>query len=434
MEQVSGELELMRRLGWRLLPLLILIFLVAFIDRQNVGFAKLQMLTDLHISEASYGFGASLFFLGYVMFEVPSCLGLQRYGARIWLARLTFSWGLVTLLLACTSSAAMFYVLRFLLGAAEAGFYPGAVFYISLWFPEPYRIRMLGFFSIGSSLGNMFGALINGVLLGADGTLGLRGWQWVFIGSGIVALLLTAIVLRYLPSSRDDAHFLSREDREHLAAAHARQPAPINVQGSPWSALWDPVVIGFGLIYVLQATAFYGVTYWLPTIVRAFGVSSAINGLLNMIPWALSAAALIIVPRFVRNDRAVFRTISGTTLLGAMCFVASLLLANNTLRFLALAIGGPCIALLNPLFWIFPPRFLSGVRAAAGIAAINSIGNLGGFLAQNLAPWVERRTGSVDAPMLVPAVCLFAICAGSVVLYMRSVRPGTDPIGHQHQL
>ena len=147
----SDEQALMRRLGWRLLPLLILIFLVAFIDRQNVGFAKLQMLTDLHISEASYGFGASLFFLGYVMFEVPSCLALHRYGARIWLARLICSWGLVTLLLACTSSAAMFYTLRFLLGAAEAGFYPGAVFYISQWFPEPYRIRMLGFFSIGSS-------------------------------------------------------------------------------------------------------------------------------------------------------------------------------------------------------------------------------------------------------------------------------------------
>src|SRR3984885_1462608 len=348
MPPIPGESAQMRRLGWRLLPLLMLIFLVAFIDRQNVGFAKLQMLADLHISEASYGFGASLFFLGYVMFEVPSCLALQRYGARVWLARLIFSWGVVTLLLACTSSAAMFYALRFLLGAAEAGFYPGAVFYISLWFPEPYRIRMLGYFSIGSSLGNMVGALINGVLLEADGTLGLGGWQWVFIGSGIPALLLTVVVMLYLPSSPESARFLSAEDRARLAAAHARRPSPIAIHGNPWSAVWDPAVIGFGLVYVLQATAFYGVTYWLPTIVRAFGVSSAINGLLNMIPGALGIAALIIVPRSVRNDRAVFRTIAGVTLLGAMCFVASLLLANNTLRFLALAIGGPCIALLNP--------------------------------------------------------------------------------------
>jgi MFS family permease len=419
----SDEQALMRRLGWRLLPLLIVIFLVAFIDRQNVGFAKLQMLADLHISEASYGFGASLFFLGYVMFEVPSCLALQRYGARVWLARLIFSWGVVTLLLACTSSAAMFYVLRFLLGAAEAGFYPGAVFYISLWFPEPYRIRMLGFFSIGSSLGNMFGALINGVLLEADGALGFEGWQWVFVGSGIPALLLTAVVLLYLPSSPGDAQFLTEHDREMLAAAHARQPSPAGLHTNPWSALWDPAVIGLGLIYVLQATAFYGVTYWLPTVVRAFGVSPAINGLLNMIPWALGAIVLIVVPRFVRDDRAVFRAIAATTALGAVCFVASIPLANNALRFLVLAIGGPCIALLNPLFWIFPPRFLSGARAAAGIAAINSIGNLGGFLAQNLAPWVARQTGSVDAPMLVPAVCLAVICTGSIWLWTRTA-PG----------
>jgi|ERR1700761_1543951 MFS family permease len=416
----SDEQALMRRLGWRLLPLLILIFLVAFIDRQNVGFAKLQMLADLHISEASYGFGASLFFLGYVMFEVPSCLALQRHGARVWLARLIFSWGVVTLLLACTSSAAMFYVLRFLLGAAEAGFYPGAVFYISQWFPEPYRIRMLGFFSIGSSLGNMFGALINGVLLEADGTLGFEGWQWVFIGSGIPALLLTLAVLLYLPSSPGDARFLTEKDRKLLAAAHARQPSPAGLHMSPWSALWDPAVIGFGLIYVLQATAFYGVTYWLPTVVRAFGVSPAINGLLNMIPWALGAIVLIVVPRSVRDDRAVFRAIAATTALGSVCFVVSILLTDNALRFLVLAIGGPCIALLNPLFWIFPPRFLSGARAAAGIAAINSIGNLGGFLAQNLAPWVARQTGSVDAPMLVPAVCLAVICTGSIWFWART--------------
>ena len=434
MTPIPGESALMRRLGWRLLPLLMLIFLVAFVDRQNVGFAKLQMLNDLHISEASYGFGASLFFLGYVLFEVPSCLALQRFGARVWLARLIFSWGLVTLLLAFTSSAAMFYALRFLLGAAEAGFYPGAVFYISLWFPEPYRIRMLGYFSIGSSLGNMVGALINGVLLEADGTLGLGGWQWVFIGSGIPALLLTVVVLLYLPSSPESARFLSAEDRARLAAAHARRPSPIDIHGNPWSAVWDPAVIGFGLVYVLQATAFYGVTYWLPTIVRGFGVSSAINGLLNMIPWAIGAVALMVVPRFVRDDSAVFRAIAGVTLLGAMCFVASLLLANNTLRFVALAIGGPCVALLNPFFWVYPPRFLSGARAAAGLAAINSIGNLGGFLAQNLAPFVERRTGSVDAPMLVPAVCLALICAGAVALYIRTTRQATDNTGYRQQL
>ena len=420
MSQIADEQALITRLGWRLLPLLILLFLVAFIDRQNVGFAKLQMLTDLHISEAKYGFGASLFFLGYVIFEVPSCLALQRYGARIWLARLIFGWGLVTLLLALTSSLTMFYVLRFLLGVAEAGFYPGAVFYISMWFPEPHRIRMLGFFTLGSSLGNMLGALINGVLLDFDGSLGLAGWQWVFVGSGLPAVLLTVVVLVYLPSSPKDANFLSKEDNEILAAAHARQPSVAGLHANPWAALWDPAVIGFGLIYILLATAFYGVTYWLPTVVHAFGVSSSTNGLLNTIPWALGAISLVIVPRLVRGDRSIFRAIACMTLLGTVCFVISVLLENNALRFVALAIGGPCIALLNPFFWIFPPRFFSGARAATSIAAINSIGNLGGFFAQNLAPWVEQRTGTVDGPMLVPALCLAVMCVGSCLLWIRT--------------
>src|ERR1700753_2016408 len=218
------EIALFCRLGWRLLPLLVLLFLVAFIDRQNVGFAKLQMLSDLHISEAAYGFGASLLFIGYVMFEVPSCLALDRYGARIWIARLIFSWGLVTVLLAFTSSKEMFYVLRFLLGAAEAGFYPGVVFYISEWFPEPHRIRMLGYFTLGSSLGNMLGGLYNGILLDFDGKLGLEGWQWVFLGSGLPAILLAFVALRFLPSSPATAKVLTDAERAILAAAHARQP------------------------------------------------------------------------------------------------------------------------------------------------------------------------------------------------------------------
>src|SRR6201992_3462949 len=218
------EVELINRLAWRLMPLLVLLFLVAFIDRQNVGFAKPQMLSDLHLSEAAYGFGASLFFIGYVIFEIPSCLALNRYGARIWIARLIFSWGVVTVLLAFTSSKEMFYILRFLLGAAEAGFYPGVVFYISEWFPEPHRIRMLGYFTLGSSLGNVLGGLYNGILLDFDGKLGLEGWQWVFLGSGLPAILLAFVALRFLPSSPATAKVLTDAERAILAAAHARQP------------------------------------------------------------------------------------------------------------------------------------------------------------------------------------------------------------------
>jgi MFS family permease len=415
MDSIAREQALMRRLGWRLMPLLILLFLVSFIDRQNVGFAKLQMLTDLKMTEAAYGLGASLFFIGYLIFEVPSALGLQRYGARIWLARIICTWGLVTVLLAFTSSVTMFYILRFLLGVAEAGFYPGAIFYIAVWFPRSYRIRMLGFFTLGSTLGNMLGGLINGPLLDLNGTLGLAGWQWVFIGSGLPAILLTFAVLAYLPSSPETANFLDDGDRALLAAAHAREPSTATIHGRPWAALWDPRVIGFALVYMLMSTSLYGVTYWLPTVVRSFGVSSTVNGLLNMIPWAIGAVLLVLLPGLLRHDRVVFRAVAGITLLGVTCFTASVMLTDHAQRFVALAIGGPCISLLYPCFWSLPSRFFSGARAAASIAAINSIGNLGGFLAQNLMPWVGQQTHSTGGPMLVPAACLAALCVGAVV-------------------
>ena len=409
----AREQLLMRRITRRLLPLLVLLFVTAFIDRQNVGFAKLQMLGDLHMSEASYGFGASLFFIGYLICEVPSALGLQRYGARIWLARIMFTWGSVTILLAFTSSAVMFYVLRFALGVAEAGFYPGAIFYISMWFPKSYRIRVLGLFTLGSTLGNMLGGLVNGPLLELNGFFGLAGWQWIFIGTGIPAILLTAAVLTYLPSSPATARFLDDEDREILAAAHARETTAAIVEGRPWAALWDPRVIGFALIYMLMSTSLYGVTYWLPTVVRGFGVSSGTNGLLNAIPWAIGAAFLLFLPGLLRTDRIVYRAVAGITLLGMGCFTASVLLTDSTERFIALAIGGPCISLLYPCFWSLPPRLFAGARAAASIAAINSIGNLGGFLAQNLMPWVGQETHSSGGPMLVPAACLGVLFAGA---------------------
>jgi len=203
---------------------------------------------------------------------------------------------------------------------------------------------------------------------------------------------------------------------------HARASPPTAGDENPWSALWDPVVIGFGLIYILLATSYYGMTYWLPTIIRDFGVSSTVNGLLNAIPWALAALALIAVPPLLQNDKSIFRFVAAVTLLGAICFLASVLLTDNTQRFVALAIGGPCIAVLNPCFWIFPSRLFSGARAAASIAAINAIGNIGGFFAPNLAPWVQHHTGSVAGPMLVPASCLIALCAIASWLWLRTAR------------
>ncbi|MGY3602662.1 MULTISPECIES: MFS transporter [unclassified Bradyrhizobium] len=421
-EAGPDEIALFNRLGWRLLPLLVLLFLVAFIDRQNVGFAKLQMVSDLNLSEAAYGFGASLFFIGYVIFEIPSCLALNRFGARIWLARLMLSWGVVTVLLAFTSSKEMFYVLRFLLGVAEAGFYPGVVFYIREWFPEPYRVRMLGYFTLGSSLGNMLGGLFNGILLDFEGVLGLAGWQWVFLGSGMPAILLAFVALGFLPSSPAKTAILTDKERVVLAAAHARRPSEVDGHGNPLSVLWDPRVLGFGGIYVLYVIAFYEATYWLPTVVHEFGVSSTMNGVLNMIPWGIGNVGLLLIPRILVNDRITLSATAAITAMGALCFLAGVLVQDVSLRFIALAIGGPCIAVLNPCFWIFPSRMFAGARAAASIAAINSIGNFGGFVAQNLAPWVEQLTGTVVGPMLVPAFCLAVLSVLAIIGLMLSPR------------
>ncbi|MET0678816.1 MAG: MFS transporter [Bradyrhizobium sp.] len=419
----ADEQALMRRLGWRLMPVLVLMFLAAFIDRQNISFAKLQMVSDLQISEAAFAFGASLFFVGYVIFEIPSALALQRYGARRWLGLLMFGCGIVTLALAFTASADMLCALRLLLGAIEAGIYPGVVYYLSTWFPDPYRIRMLGFFTLGSSLGNMVGGPVNGALLDFHGAFGLAGWQWVFVGGGLLGLVLTFIVVACLPSSPQTAPFLDEKDRALLADMHRRVPVrAVAADTNPWAVLWDPVVIGFGLIYILLVTSYYGLTYWMPTLVRDFGVSATANGFLNAVPWAIAAVALIVVPPMLGSDRSIFRFVAGITLLGFVCFLSSVMLTDNTLRFVALAIGGPCIAVLNPCFWTFPPRYFSGKRAAASIAAINAVGNIGGFFAPNLAPWVQQHTGSVEGPMLVPAFCLVVLCGLSSWLWLRLPR------------
>ena len=424
LQEAIDEERLIRRLTWRLMPLLTTLFLVAFIDRQNVGFAKLQMVGALGISEAEFGLASSLFFISYLLFETPSTLALHRFGARNWLARIMFTWGLVTVLLGFVWSGTGFTVLRLLLGVAEAGLYPGILYTLTLWFPQRHRTRVLGIFTLGSALGNMLGALIGGPLLDLDGVFGLAGWQWVFLVTGVPPILLTPIVLLYLPKSPQEAPFLSPGEKAWLAGELAAEKSAGATEGNPFAALWDWRVLGFALIYMLMSTSLYGVTYWLPTVVKGFGVSATVNGLLNAIPWALAGFMLTWLPRRLRRDGTVLRAVAIIAAIGICCFVASTQLPGNTLRFIALALGAPCLSLLYPCFWSIPPRFFTGARAAASIAAINSIGNLGGFWGQNLMPWVGKEAGSTIAPMLVPALCLTLLGLAALVARGRLARPG----------
>ncbi|TDG03885.1 MFS transporter [Paraburkholderia guartelaensis] len=414
------EPRLINRMGWRLMPLLGVLYLVAYIDRSNIAFAKLQMLGSLGLSEVAYGLGASLFFIGYLLFEVPSNVLLHKYGAPRWMARIMFTWGVVTILLAFTRNATMFYILRFLLGASEAGLYPGVIYYLTLWFPQRHRVRMLGYFTVGSSLGNMIGAPICGWLLDKGGLFGLQGWQLVFVVTGIPSVLLTIVVLFLLPQAPQQAKFLSEGEKRWLTHTLSTESAAARSRarhGSVLSVFTERRVLGMAFYYMMLSISVYGVSYWLPTLVKGFGVTNTTNGLLNIIPWLLATIVLATLPSRLRASNHATVAMLVSSLLGMVFFVSSVFLPGHALRFAALCLGAPCMYLLIPCFWTLPPKFLYGARAAAGIAAINSLGNIGGFIAQNLVPFVKQATGSTRMPMLVPAACMviFAIVTAMIL-------------------
>jgi MFS family permease len=399
---------LIKRITWRVMPLMAATYLLAIIDKSNVGFAKLQMVHDLGMSEATYGLASSLFFIGYLIFEIPSSLAVHRFGAPVWLGRIMVTWGIGTVLLALTSSGVMFSLLRFVLGVAEAGAYPGLIFAITLWFPARHRVRMVGLLTLGSALGNMFGSLAGGALLGLSGTLGLAGWQWVFIVTGAPAIVLGAVLFLCLPRSPATARFLSPVQRTRLAAALAADSVAPPQHGGVWALLGSAQVLRLSGLYTLILISLYGVIYWLPTTVHGFGFTPKQNGLLSAIPWAVTTVLLLVVPPRLR-PRHLMRSAGTIAVIGVVSFGASTMLPSASMRLAALAVGTPCISLLLPCFWSLCYRSFSGAQAAAAIGVISTIGTLGGFIAQNVMPWIAGLTGDPAGAMLVPALCLAAV-------------------------
>ena len=399
-----------RKITRHLMPVLGLMYLIAYIDRQNIGYAKLQMVGDLGLTETSYGLGASLFFIGYLLFELPSNLFLVRVGARVWFARIMVSWGLVTLALAFTQNAAMFYTLRFLLGALEAGFFPGVLFVLTLWVPWEYRGRLVGMFMGWSAAANAVGAAIGGLLLDADGTLNLRGWQWVFLMTAIPAIVMGFVTLAVLPSNPEQAKFLTAEDKAHLRMRllGEEQRLAAGSHSGILQALLDRRVVVIALFYISLPLGAYGLSYWLPTVVRGFGVTNTANGFLNIVPWACVAWALWWVPRHAARTGEQTWHIALPAFIGAACLAASVFVPGNAAKFALLCVAAAGIFAAQPVFWSLPSKFLKGASAAAGFAVINSVGNLGGFFAQNAVPWIRDRTGNDLAPMLFLSACLTA--------------------------
>jgi MFS family permease len=424
---IDDDERLIKRIWWRIMPLVLLTYLVAVIDKMNVSFAKLQMVHQIGLTETAYGLASSLFFIGYLIFEVPSALGVHRFGAPKWLSRIILSWGIVTILLAYTASGSMFAALRFLVGAAEAGLYPGIIYYFTVWFPRRYQVRALGMLTLGSAFGNMLGSAFGGALLSLDGAWGIAGWKWVFLITGLLAVVLAPFVLFLLPASVNKARFLDDDERLRLSRMISSEAASASHEGGFWTVLSDVRVIALSITYTLLLTSLYGIIYWLPTVIKGFGVSGMLNGGLNMVPWALTALLLIIIPRRLKEERQIRTVAMIIGAIGCMAFVASTLVQSPTARYIALVIGTPCTSLLLPCFWSLPSKYFSGKRAAISLAAISSVGNFGGFLAQNLMPWVGKLLGQAAYAMTIPALCLLLVAAGALALQRQGTRAAPSP-------
>lgn len=426
-EGVIDDAVLMKKIGRHLIPFIGIGYLIAYIDRQNVAFAKLQMVGDLGLSESAYGLGASLFFIGYLIFEIPSNVILERVGARIWLARIMLSWGAVSIAMAYTQNAAMFYVLRFLLGACEAGFFPGVLYLATKWFPLKHRGRMMASFMIYPVIASAVVAPIGGMLLDLDGLLGLRGWQWVFLVTGAPAVIMAAVMYFFFHDSPAKAPFLTDTEKRWLQQSLVDEDARLNkvAHKNLFKTLLDSRVLLMAIFFMAYPLGAYGLSYWLPTILKEFGFSNSVNGLLNGIPWLLVAVAMLVIPRMAVKYKSETPFIVVPTLFAAVCLILSVYVPDHTASFVLLCLAAAGIQGALPIVWTLPSKFLTGPAAAAGLAAINSVGNLGGFIAQNVVPWIRDFTGSTTMPMLFLGGALIG-AAGMVFAVQASIRRHAD--------
>jgi MFS transporter, ACS family, tartrate transporter len=410
------EQTTMRKVAIRLVPFLCVLYTIAFIDRINVAFAALSMSADLGLSPAAFGLGAGLFFIGYFLFEVPSNLILDRVGARRWIARVMITWGILSTCFVFVVGQNSFYVLRFLLGVAEAGFFPGVILYLTYWFPKRYRGRVTAGFMTAIPIASFIAAPLSGFLLELHG-LGLKNWQWMFLLEGIPSVLLGIVVLRFLTDRPSQAAWLTQEQRDWLAnEMEAERAASAQAAGAHDHGLGDVLrsllswnVLRLALIYFGLTTGLYGIELWLPQIVKAFGLSNVEVGLVAAIPYAAAIATMMLWATY--SDRSGQRLNHVALACGMGCVGVGIAAAVAghpvwTMVCLSIAIAGVMAA--RPPFWTLPTEFLSGRKAAAGIAAINSIGNLGGFFGPTLIGYAREMTGSFTLGLMVSAVTLLA--------------------------
>ena len=417
------------KVTWRLVPLLFVCYVLSYLDRINVGFAQLQMKSDLGFSDAVYGLGAGIFFVGYFLFEVPSNLLLEKIGARKTMTRIMVIWGLVSACMAFVHAPWAFYVLRFFLGVFEAGFFPGIILYFTYWYPGAYRARIIAIFMSGIAVAGVVGGPLSGWIMNdLAGYLGLKGWQWMFILEGLPTTFLGLFILFYLDDRPDEAKWLTAEEKAlirhnlELEQAGAHSGGHGHDLKSFLSALKDPKVYVLSFAYFCFICGVYMISFWLPTLIKEMGVSNPLHvGLLAAIPYSITTVGMIAIG--IHSDRTLERRwhCAIPAFVGALALIGLVYSTGNmVMSFVLLSLASLGIITTMPLFWSIPTGYLKGAAAAGGIAFINSLGLIGGFMSPFVLGWIKTSTGSLELGNWLMAGVM---AVGGLVILL-AVRPG----------
>jgi ACS family tartrate transporter-like MFS transporter len=424
------EERAIRKITWRLIPFLVLLYFVAFLDRINVGFAALTMNKDVGLTSQMFGLGAGIFFLGYFVFEVPSTIILHHVGARFWIGRVMITWGLVSIAMAFTRGPISFYILRFLLGLAEAGFFPGIILYLSYWFPVHHRSAVTAMFMAAAPIAGFIGSPVSGALMQLDGLLGLRGWQWLFLLEGIPALVLGLLTFRFLTDRPADALWLTEDEREWLSSTIHQEQVDIKDASShsAWRALADWKVLALSLAYFGTSAGLYTIGFWAPLIVKGLGFSVFRVGLLVAIPNLIAVVGMVLWSRNSDRTRERYWHAAIACLIGAIGMaVAALAGSSAVLAIAGLSLTAFGVSAAKPPLWCLPTTFFAGTAAAASIGLINSLGTLGGFVGPYMIGSTNGTSGDFTRGLYLVGGTLI-VSAVTIVIMRLAVHGQTSQI------